>query len=143
MVLKLWTPRKVDQKYLGSFEMWCCRKGGEGQLDRSVQNEEVLHRVKEERNTLRTVKRRKANRIGHILRRKCLLEYITEGKREGKIEVIGRRGRRHKQLLDGFKEDGGYWKLKEEALDRVVWSTRCGRGCARVVIQSEELLPAS
>ena len=52
--------------------------------------------------------------------------------------MIGRRGRRHKQLLDGFKEDGGYWKLKEEALDRVVWSTRCGRGCARVVIHSEE-----
>ena len=40
-----------------------------------VRNEEVLHRVKEERNALRTVKRRKANLIGHILRRNCLLKH--------------------------------------------------------------------
>jgi hypothetical protein len=38
-----------------------------------VQNEEVLHGVKEERNILRTVKRKKANWIGHVLRRNCLL----------------------------------------------------------------------
>ena len=31
-----------------------------------VRNEEVLHRVKEERNIIHTIKRRKANRIGHI-----------------------------------------------------------------------------
>jgi hypothetical protein len=34
-----------------------------------VRNEEVLHTVKEERNVLHTVTRRKANWIGHILRR--------------------------------------------------------------------------
>jgi hypothetical protein len=33
-----------------------------------VRNEEVLHRVKEERTILHTVKRRKANWIGQILR---------------------------------------------------------------------------
>ena len=49
-----------------------------------VRNEEVLHRVKEERNVLRTVKRRKANAIGHILRRNCLFKHIIEGKIEGK-----------------------------------------------------------
>ena len=37
----------------------------------SVRNEEVLNRVKEERNILHTRKRRKTNWIGHILRRKC------------------------------------------------------------------------
>jgi len=31
-----------------------------------VKNEEVLHRVKEERNILHAIKRRKANWIGHI-----------------------------------------------------------------------------
>jgi hypothetical protein len=41
---------------------------------------EVLHRVKEERNTLRTIKKRKANWIGHMLRRNCLLKHVTEGK---------------------------------------------------------------
>ena len=29
-----------------------------------------------------------------------------------------RRGRRSKQLLDKLKETRGYWKLKDEALDR-------------------------
>jgi hypothetical protein len=45
---------------------------------------EVLHRVKEERNILHTIKRRKANWIGHILRRNCLLKHVIEGKLEGR-----------------------------------------------------------
>jgi hypothetical protein len=49
-----------------------------------VRNEEVLHRVKEERNIVHIIKRRKANAIGHILCRNCLLKHIIEGKREGK-----------------------------------------------------------
>jgi hypothetical protein len=54
------------------------------QLDGYVRNEEVLQRIKEERNILHRVKRRKANWIGHILRRICLLKHVTEGKiREG------------------------------------------------------------
>jgi hypothetical protein len=44
-----------------------------------VRNEEVLQRVKEERNILHTVNRREANWIGHILRRNCLLQYVFEG----------------------------------------------------------------
>ena len=79
---------------------------------------EVLHRAKEERNILIAVKRWKANWIGDILRRNCLLKQVIEGKVEGKIEVMGRRGRRRKQLLDDFKEKSGPWKLKEEALCR-------------------------
>jgi hypothetical protein len=69
-----------------------------------VRNEEVLHRVKEERNVLNTIKRRKANWIGHILRRNCLLQHVIEGKLEGRIEMTGRRGRRRKQLLNDLKE---------------------------------------
>jgi hypothetical protein len=41
---------------------------------------EVLHRVKEERNIVHTIKRRKANWIGYILRRNCLLKHVIEGK---------------------------------------------------------------
>ena len=59
-----------------------------------VRNEEVLHGVKEESNILHTVIRRKANWIGHILRGKCLLKHVIEGKSEGRVEVTGRRGRR-------------------------------------------------
>jgi hypothetical protein len=86
-----------------------------------VRNEEVLHRDKAERNILHTIKRRKANWIGHILRRNCLLKHVIEGKLEGTIEMMGRRGRRCKQLLDDLKEKRRYWKLKEEALDRTLW----------------------
>jgi hypothetical protein len=68
-----------------------------------VRNEEVLHIVKEERNILHTIKRRKANWIRHILRRNCLLKHVIEGKLEGRIEMTGRRGRRRKQLLDDLK----------------------------------------
>ena len=55
---------------------------------------------------------------GHILRRNFQLKHVTE--KEGRIEVTGRRGKRRKQLLDDIKERSGYWKLKEETLDRTL-----------------------
>jgi hypothetical protein len=103
-----------------------------------VRNEEVLHRVNEERNIVHTIKRRKANWIGHILRRNCLLKHVIEGKLEGRIDVMGRRGRRRKQLLGDLKEKRRCWKFKEEALDRPVWRTRFGRGYGPVVRQTAE-----
>jgi hypothetical protein len=56
-----WTRRELDQKYLENFEMWCWRRMKKkiSWTDR-VRNE-VLRRVKEERNILQTIKRRKAN----------------------------------------------------------------------------------
>jgi hypothetical protein len=41
-----------------------------------VRNEEVLHQVKDKRNIVYKIKRRNANRVGHILRRNCLLKHI-------------------------------------------------------------------
>jgi hypothetical protein len=61
---------------------------------------------------------------------------VIEGKIEGRIEVTGRRGRRHEQLLDDLKEKRRYWKLKEEELDRTLWRTRFGRGYGPVVRQT-------
>ena len=54
-----------------------------------------------------------------------------EGKIGGGIEVMGRQGIRRKQLLDDLKQTRGYWKLKQEALDRTVWKTRLGSGYGR------------
>jgi hypothetical protein len=65
-----------------------------------VRNGEVLHRVKEKRNILHTIHRRRANWIGHMLHRNCLLKHVIEVIVEGKK----RRGRRRKQLLDELKE---------------------------------------
>jgi hypothetical protein len=56
-----WTLRKVDQKYLESFETWCWRRMENISWTDHVRNKEVLHRVKEERNILHIIKRRKAN----------------------------------------------------------------------------------
>jgi hypothetical protein len=48
-------------------------------------NEEVLYKVKEERNILHTIKRSKANWSGHILCRNCLLKHVIGGMIEGRI----------------------------------------------------------
>jgi len=68
-----------------------------------VRKEEVLLRVKEHWNTQHEISKRRANWIGHILRRNCLLKQVIEKKIKGGIEVTGRRGRRHRKLLDDLK----------------------------------------
>jgi hypothetical protein len=89
-VAETWTLRKIDQKYLGSFEMWCWGTMEKFIWTGHVKNEEVLYRDKEERNSLQTIIRSKANWIGHILRRNCLLKHVIEGEIEGRIAVTGR-----------------------------------------------------
>ena len=103
-----------------------------------VRNEEVLPRVKEHRNILHEISKRKANSIGHILRRNCLLQRVIEGKIQGGIEVIGGRGRKRKKLLDDRMERTEYSHLKEDALDRTVWRARFGRGFGPVVRQTNK-----
>jgi hypothetical protein len=93
-----------------------------------VGNEEVLHRVKLERNILHEINKRKANRIGRILRRNCLLPQVSKGNIKGGIEMRGRRGRRHRKLLDDLTERRGYYYLKEKALVRTMCRSRFGRG---------------
>ena len=41
-------------------------------------------------NILHEISKRKANWIGYILRRNCLLQWVIEGKIKGGIEVTGR-----------------------------------------------------
>ena len=101
-----------------------------------MRNEDVLLRVKEHGNILHKIRKRKANWIGHILRRNCLLQRVIEGKIQGGIEVTGRQGRSRRKLLDYLKENRGYSHLKEEALDRTMWRARFGRGFGPVVRQT-------
>jgi hypothetical protein len=49
----------------------------------NVRNEEVLLRVKKQRNILHEITKRRANWIGHILGRNCLLKRVIEGKIKG------------------------------------------------------------
>ena len=101
-----------------------------------MRNEDVLLTVNEQRNILHEIRKWKANWIGHILRRNCLLKQVIEGKIKGGMEVARRRGRRRKKLLDGLKDSRGYCHLKEEALDRTVWRNHFGGGFGPVVRQT-------
>jgi len=74
---------------------------------------EVLRGVNEERNFVHTIQG-KANWIGNIISRNCVLEHVIEGKIERRLEVTIRRGRRRKKLQRGLKEGRGYWKLKRK-----------------------------
>ena len=136
-----WTLRAADKKYLESFEMWCWRRMEKISWTYHVRNEEVLLRVNEQRNILHEIRKRKANWIGHILCRNCLLKQVIEGKIKGEMEVTrrgGRRGRRRKKLLDDLKDRRGFSHLKEEALDRTMWRNCFGGGFGPVVRQNTE-----
>jgi hypothetical protein len=87
-------------------------KDGENLLHRDrVRNEEVLHRFNEK---------------GNIGQRNCLLKHVIEGKIEGKIEVTGRRGKRHKQLLYDLKKKRGSTRSHsvENSLWKRIWTCR-------------------
>ena len=133
-----WTLRAADQKYLKSSEMWCWRRMEKISWTDHVRNEEELLRVNEQRNILHEIRKRKANWIGHILRRNCLLKQIIEGKIKGEMEVTRRQGKIRKKLLDDLKDRRGYCHLKEEALDRTMWTNRFGGGFGPVVRQNPE-----
>jgi hypothetical protein len=74
---------------MDSFEMWCWRRMEKNRWTDLVRNEEVSLRVKEQRNILHEICKRKANWIGHLLHRNCLLQWVIEGKIKGGIEVTG------------------------------------------------------
>jgi hypothetical protein len=116
--------------------MWCWRRIEKISWTDHVRNEVLLLRVKEQRNILHEIRKRKANWIGHIVCRNCLIQRVIERKIKEGIEVTGRRGRKRRKLLDDLKERRGYSHLKEEALDRTVWTARFGRGFGPVVRQT-------
>jgi hypothetical protein len=62
--------------------MWCWRRMEMISWINEVRNE-VLHRVKEDRNTLHTIKRIKADWIGHTLQRNCLINTLLKERDRG------------------------------------------------------------
>jgi hypothetical protein len=75
------------------FKIFCWWKVEKISWTGRVRYEELLDRVKG-RNVLHTIIRKKANWVGHILRRNCFIKHVMEGKIGGRIEVTGRQGRR-------------------------------------------------
>jgi len=68
-----WTLWVAVQKHLESFEMWSWRRIEKISWTDHVRNEEV----QEQRNILHEMSKRKANWIGHILHRNCLLKQVN------------------------------------------------------------------
>ena len=95
--------------------MRCWRRMEKIKWSEKETNEQVLDLIGEKRTLLNNILRRKANWIGHILRRNFLLPDAIEGQM---MEVKG-VGRRRTKLLDDLRNRRRYWELKEE--DRKRW----------------------
>ena len=65
----------------------------------------------EQRNILHEIRKRKANWIGHILRRNCLLQRVIEGKIKG----------RQKWQEDEEEDVGSYWMTLRKGEDTLIW----------------------
>lgn len=97
-----WTLKADTQKRLEAFEMWCYRKMLRIGWTKKVSNVKVLQRVARNRELLPTIKKRKVEYLGHVLRheRYQLLQLIMMGKVAGKR----RAGRRKKSWLHNIRE---------------------------------------
>ena len=94
--------------------MWCRRGMEKISWTYHVRNEEVLLRVKEQRNILHEIRKWKANWIGDVLRINCLLQRVIEGKIKEEIEVTG------------YEEEdvGSYWMTLTKGEDTLIWKRK-------------------
>ena len=123
MVLKLGHFVIKEQKYLEVLNV-VQQKDGEVQLDWRVKNGEYYKESRMKGTSYIHKKRRKANWIGQILGRNCLLEQVIEGKVEGTRWL-----RRRKQLLSNLREKRWHWNWKEEALNGTAEWQRLWTSC--------------
>ena len=94
--------------------MWCWKRMEKIKWSEKA-SEQVTDHIGEKKILINNIIRRKANWVGHILRRNCLLHDVIEGQMM-KVKGVGRG-----QLLDDLRNRRRYWELKEEAKDRKRW----------------------
>ena len=85
-----WTLLAVDQKHMESFEMCCWRRVEKISWTDHVRNEEVLLRVKEKRNMLQEISKRKANWLVTFCVETAFYNGLLKERYRGGIEVTGR-----------------------------------------------------
>ncbi|KAL4149828.1 hypothetical protein QTP88_003684 [Uroleucon formosanum] len=116
-----WVLNKAEQKFLESFEMWCWRRMLRVSWVERRTNENVLNEINETWKILSTIKERRCNMIGHVLRHEEELLYIIiEGKMNGKRD----RGRPRTSCIKKMISDAGlanYKELKRLAENRDEW----------------------
>lgn len=90
--MEAWTLKSENIKNIEAFEMWCYRRMLRIPWVDKVSNEEVLRRMNKAKEISNTIKRRKLEYLGHVLRgdRYNILKLIIQGKIKGK-RTIGRR----------------------------------------------------
>ncbi|KAJ4435179.1 hypothetical protein ANN_23755 [Periplaneta americana] len=115
--MKMNTLRRSEEKRIEAFEMLILRRMERVKWTDRIRNEAVLKNVVEERMTLKLIRKRKENWLGHWLRRNCLLKDTLEGM------VNERRvpGRRRYQVIDDIKIYGSYDETKRKAENRKDW----------------------
>lgn len=79
-----WTVGKEEEGKLISFEQWCYRRMMKISWKDRIKNEEVFRRAGEKHTVWKSIKNRKTNLSGHILRHESLIKTILEGMVEGK-----------------------------------------------------------
>lgn len=92
--IESWTLTEATTKKLEAFEMWIYRRMLKISWTARITNKEVLRRMKKELEILYTIKRRKLEYLGHIMRnqhRYTLLQSIMQGKVKGKRGPGSRR----------------------------------------------------
>lgn len=102
--VEAWTLKKNHIDKLQAFEMWCYRRMWRIPWTDRITNAEVLNRMQKECEIINTMKKRKLQYLGHIMRgqKYTLLQLIVQGKISGKRSIGRRRVSWLKNLRDWF-----------------------------------------
>lgn len=100
--VEAWTLKKDHMDKLRAFEMWCYRRMWRIPWTDRITNAEVLNRMRKECEIIDTIKKRKLQYLGHIMRgqKYTLLQLIVQGKISGKRSI----GRRRVSWLKNLRE---------------------------------------
>ena len=95
-----WTLTKVTSDKLEAFEVWLYKRMLKISWKEHKTTGEVLHKIKTKRPFLNTIKKRKCQYFGHIIRGNGVQRLLIEGKINGRIG----RGRPRTMWTDNIKE---------------------------------------
>ncbi|KAJ4427404.1 hypothetical protein ANN_25026 [Periplaneta americana] len=98
---KTWTLRRSKEKRIEPFEMWIWRRMERVNWTDRIRNEAMLGRVGEERMTLKLIRKRKRNWLGHWIRINSLLKDPLEGMVNGRRVRV----RRRYQMIDDMNNN--------------------------------------
>ncbi|GFO14810.1 gonadotropin-releasing hormone receptor [Plakobranchus ocellatus] len=93
-----WTISKQIQNRLEAIEIWFLRRMLRIPWTAKKTNERVLNEANKRRSLVRTIKKRQATFLGHVMRRGKLEHLVTTGKFERKRS----RGRQREKIMDGL-----------------------------------------